>query len=182
MMGFLQAHGMDAGPLQRPLLAGAITGLLAAAPAGAVLWAFGAFAVAADKVMRLSRPTSAAILAAAFTAAGLLYGLVFRRAANDKLGGWLFGAVFGFVLWMAAPVVVLPLISAHTMAAGRPAQGFLAAFLVWGVITGGLFPYVHKPLHAQMDGHQRAFARLGPTGAAHHHHHPLLRRRPGQRR
>lgn len=182
MMTFLQAHGMDAGPLQRPLAAGAIAGLVCAAPAGAVLWGFGTFAVVADQVMRLSRPLTAAILAIAFTAAGLLYGWVFRRAANDKLGGWLFGAVFGFVVWMAAPVVVLPLVSAHAMAAGRAAQGFLVAFLAWGVATGGLFPYVHKPLHAQMDGRRSAFAKLGPTGAAHHHSRPLLRRKPARRR
>jgi hypothetical protein len=167
MISFLQAHGMDAGPLQRPLLAGGLSGLAAAIPAGAVFAAFGSFRVAADQVFRLPRPVTGALLAAAFVAAGVLYGLIFRRAANDRRGGWLFGAVFGFVLWISTPVAVLPLISAHLMAAGRAAEGFLVSFLVWGIVTGGLFPYVHKPLHARFNGGGgKASRRLGPMGAA----------------
>lgn len=131
-----------------------------------MLVAFGSFQVAADRVMRLPRPLAAALLVAAFALAGVLYGLVFRRAANDRLGGWLFGTVFGFLLWMAAPILVLPLLSGHSMAAGRAAAGFLAGFLVWGVATGGLFPHLHKPLQAKMDGRGAASRRLGPSGAA----------------
>ena len=40
MLSMLQAHGLDAGPTQRPLLAGAIAGLIAAVPALAVLVGF----------------------------------------------------------------------------------------------------------------------------------------------
>jgi len=165
-MRFVQAHGMDAGPLQRPLAAGALTGFAATAPAAAVLVAFGSFGVAADRVMRLSRPIAGLLLVAAFTVAGAGYGLAFRRAANDRRGGWLFGAAYGFVLWMAAPIVVLPLLSDHAMAAGRPASGFFAAFLVWGAVLGGLFPYVHRPLHGELDARREPSKRLGPVGAA----------------
>jgi hypothetical protein len=152
MMAFLRAHGMDPGPLQRPLLAGGLCGLAAPVPAGAVFWAFGSFAVVADKVMRLPRGPAAGVLVAAFGLAGVIYGLALRRAANDRHGGWLFGAVFGFLIWMAAPVVVLPLIGGRVMAAGPAATGFLVAFLIWGVATGALFPHIHRPLHARMDG------------------------------
>jgi hypothetical protein len=41
MASFLSAHGYDPGPTQRPLLAGAIAGLLATAPAIALLYALG---------------------------------------------------------------------------------------------------------------------------------------------
>ncbi|CAN7178044.1 hypothetical protein LJR225_000414 [Phenylobacterium sp. LjRoot225] len=178
MMAFLLAHGIDPGPLQRPLLAGAITGLIAAAPAGAAFAALGAFTVVADQVMRLPRPVTAVILVAAFTLAGALYGLVFRRAANDRRGGWLFGAAFGFVLWMAAPVVVLPLVGGGTIAAGRAATGFFACFLVWGLVAGALFPLVHAPLQGGMDQNGRS-ARFGPSAASMAR--GLLRRAPRQR-
>ena len=165
MMAFLRAHGVDSGPLQRPLLAGAITGLAAVLPAGAVLAAFGSFAIAADQVMHLPRASTAAILMGAFTLAGMGYGLAFRRAANDRRGGWLFGAVFGFILWMAAPVMVLPLIGGGTIAAGRAAIGFLACFLVWGLVAGALFPFVHAPLQGRIE-HDGRSVRFGPVAAS----------------
>ena len=45
MLSMLQAHGLDAGPTQRPLLAGAISGLIADLPATALLASFGALDV-----------------------------------------------------------------------------------------------------------------------------------------
>ncbi|HVI31262.1 hypothetical protein [Phenylobacterium sp.] len=174
MMAFLRAHGLDAGPLQRPLLAGAITGLVATVPAGAVFVALGSFA-ATDAVLRLPRPAAAAVLVAAFTASGALYGLVLQRAANDRRGGFLFGMVFAFVLWMAAPVVVLPLLGGRMMAAGLAAAGFFAGFLVWGAALGALFPIVHRPLHVRLESgrdgrHAGAFGAVSPLR--------LLRRPP----
>jgi hypothetical protein len=41
MRGFLAAHGFDPGPSQRPLLAGATSGLLATGPAVLTLTMFG---------------------------------------------------------------------------------------------------------------------------------------------
>ena len=47
MAVFLGAHGYDPGPTQRPLLAGAIAGLLATGPAIGLLQAFGSLEVEA---------------------------------------------------------------------------------------------------------------------------------------
>ena len=105
MIAFLRAHGFDPGPLQRPLLAGTLTGLVASLPAIAVLMIFPSFEVVADQVIGLSWALTAAIVIGSFAISGLLYALIFRRAANDKRGGWLFGTAFGFLLWMAAPWV-----------------------------------------------------------------------------
>jgi hypothetical protein len=176
MIGFLRAHGMEPGPLQRPLLAGALSGLIATVPAGAVFVAFDSLAVVADDVMRLPRSLTAILMIAAFALSGSLYGLTFQRAANDRAGGWLFGIAFGFLLWMAAPVVVLPLLGSQTMAAGRAATGFLACFLVWGAVMGAIFPYVHHPLHAKMDGGARAQKGIAAGGAVRPS--KLLRRVP----
>lgn len=163
-IGFIRAHGADPGPTQRPLLAGGLTGLAALAPAGAVFVAFGSFAVVADEVMRLPRLSTALLLAAAFIVAGVLYGAFFRRAANDPRAGWLLGLAYGFLLWVAAPVVVLPLIRGPAMAAGAAATGFLVTFLLWGLIVGFLFPWIHRPLHADLES-ERGDHHFGPNAA-----------------
>lgn len=163
-IGFIRAHGADPGPTQRPLLAGGLTGLAAIAPAGAAFVAFGSFTVVADDVMRLPRPLTAILLAAAFTLAGVLYGAFFRRAANDAHAGWLLGLAYGFLLWVAAPIVVLPLIRGPAMAAGVAASGFLVTFLLWGLIVGVLFPYIHQPLHADLES-ERGDRYFGPASA-----------------
>ena len=53
MIGLSAAHGDDPGPTQRPLLAGAISGVLATIPAIAILYAFGSLAVEA-RILGLS--------------------------------------------------------------------------------------------------------------------------------
>ncbi len=164
MMRFMRAHGGEAGPTQRPLIAGALSGLLAAIPAAGVFVAFGSFEVAAEEVMRLPKTATAALLLAAFTAAGVVYGGFFQRAANDRRAGWMLGLAFGFLLWIAAPIVVLPLLGGARMAAGVAATGFLAAFLAWGLTIGLIFPFVHRPLHAGLDD-RGGPARLGPDAA-----------------
>ena len=163
MIRFIRAHGADPGPTQRPLSAGLLTGLAAIVPAGAVFVAFGSFAIAADEVMRLPRPLTAALLVTAFALAGVLYGALFQRAANDPRAGWLLGLAYGFLLWVAAPIVVLPLIRGPAMAAGVAATGFLVTFLLWGLIVGVLFPHIHPPLHAELDS--RRHTSLGPDAA-----------------
>lgn len=163
MIRFIRAHGMDPGPTQRPLLAGGLTGLVGLIPAGAVFVAFGSFAVVADKVLRLPRPATAALLIGLFGLAGVLYGAFFQRAANDRRAGWLLGMAYGFLLWVAAPIVVLPLMRGTVMAAGLAATGFLATFLLWGLLLGLLFPLVHRPLHAGLESDRGR--RLGPEAA-----------------
>jgi hypothetical protein len=166
MIEFLRAHGFDPGPLQRPLLAGGLAGLVASLPAMSVLIIFPSFKVVADQVMSLPRPLTAIVLIGGFALSGLIYALAFRRAANDKRGGWLFGAAFGFLLWMAAPLVVLPVISERIMAAGPAATGLFACFLVWGTAVGWLFPYVHHPLQRRLGSDRDTGLSLGPGAAA----------------
>ena len=98
MAGFLSAHGYDPGPTQRPLLAGAISGVLATLPAVAILlYAFGALAVEA-RILGLSELMTVAVGCVVMAVAGAIYARLFGRAANDARGGWLFGMVFGFAL------------------------------------------------------------------------------------
>lgn len=143
MFRILMAHGLDPRPTQRPLITGGIAGLLATAPAGAVFATFGTLQTVADRIMRMPRPLTALITVGAFVAAGLIYGALFRRAANDRRGGWLFGSAYGFLLWIVAPVVVLPLLRGNMIAAGDAAIGFLLGFLIWGCTLGFLFPHIH---------------------------------------
>jgi hypothetical protein len=166
MMGHLSAHGFDPGPSQRPLIAGAATGLVAAIPAGGVLIGFGTLQVVANAIFRLPPFLTGLILLGGFAAAGMIYGALFRRAANDHDGCWLFGLAFGFLLWIAAPLIVLPLIGARALAAGEAGLGFLLGFLCWGLILGIAFPYVHRPLRANLDGTTNGpLDRLGPDVA-----------------
>ena len=168
MIDFLRAHGFDPGPTQRPMLAGAVTGVIATVPAAIVFVVAGSFRVLSSEIFRLPAVVTAIIFAVAFVVAGASYGLVFRRAANDRRGGWLFGLTFGFMMWIVAPVVVLPLVGRPIIAAGTPAVGFLAAFLAWGLCVGVLFPYVHEPLHANLDGLSNDLLdKLGPGAAVH---------------
>lgn len=178
MIGFIRAHGYIPGPTQRPLMAGALTGLLATIPAAFAFVGFGSFDIAADAVMQLPRAWTAVLVLAAFTLAGVLYGAFFQRAANDRRAGWLLGMSYSFVLWIAAPVVALPLMRGSTMAAGAAATGFFVTFLCWGLVAGLLFPYVHQPLQAHLggEGDGRETLRLGPGAVTFRER---LLRRPG---
>ena len=166
MIRFVRAHGYDPGPTQRPLLAGAISGLLAAIPAGSVFTAFGSSRVAADSILRMPWPWAAALMIAGFTLGGWFYGAIFQRAANDRRAAWLLGLASGFVLWILAPIAVLPLVRSHAMAGGPAATGIFMGFLAWGLSAGLLFPYVHRPLQAGLEGKSGALVgRWGPSAA-----------------
>ena len=162
MLRMLQAHGLDAGPTQRPLLAGAAAGVLATVPALAILIGFQA----------LSEPATAtgtSVFAASFAYVGLmllggiLYGWLFQRAANDPRGGWLFGMAFGFVLWMLGPVPLLQWLPDQPILRGYPAAGLLLAQLIWGLATGVVFPSVHRRLHVSVESQSHS---TGPEAAA----------------
>src|SRR5918995_3319543 len=146
MLRMLQAHGLDAGPTQRPRLAGAIAGVLAAVPAVAVLVGFRALDAPAQA-------TGTSVFAAGLAFAGLmllggvLYGWLFQRAANDPRGGWLFGLAFGFVLWMLGPIPLLQWLPDRPILSGNPALGLLLAQLLWGLAMGVVFPLIHRHLH-----------------------------------
>ena len=95
MNPILRAHGYDAGPTQRPALAGALSAAIAEVPTLAVMIATGAFEQLARSV---GLGTAAGLLVhiALVLVAGLVYGRVFQRAANDRSGGWMFGLALAF--------------------------------------------------------------------------------------
>ncbi|MBO1905867.1 hypothetical protein KHP60_12950 [Microvirga sp. 3-52] len=166
MLRMLQAHGLDAGPTQRPRLAGAIAGVLAAVPALAVLVGFQALDAPAQAI-------GTSVFAAGLAFAGLmllggaLYGWLFQRAANDPRGGWLFGMAFGFVLWMLGPVPLLQWLPDQPILQGYPATGLLLSQLFWGLALGLGFPLIHRHLHVSLENRSGfASQSTGPEAAA----------------
>jgi hypothetical protein len=151
MLKLLQAHGLDAGPTQRPLLAGAMGGVIAAVPALLVLAGFQSL----DEPARAAG-TSVFVAGLTFTGlvllGGILYGGLFQRAANDRRGGWLFGLAFGFVVWMLGPIPLLQWLPDEPILRGYPAAGLLLAQLLWGLTLGVVFPLIHRRLHVGLDG------------------------------
>lgn len=145
MASFLRAHGIDAGPIQRPGLTGFISGLLGTIPASLLLVVFGTLGIQAE-ILGISAVLTLAAGAALMAGAGAVYAALFGRAANNAHSGWLFGMVFGFALWAAGSAMVLPLASGGLAPAGVPAIGLFLSFLVWGLATGVLVPHIHRPL------------------------------------
>lgn len=163
MARFLAAHGYDPGPTQRPLLVGGLSGLLATIPAIAVLHAFGSLAVEA-RILGTSIGVTLAAGWLLMALAGAAYARLFGRAANDKRGGWLFGAAFGFAVWAAGAVLVLPIASGGQAPAGEAALGVFASLVLWGATLGVLVPFVHRPLHANLEEVSKR-ADIGPAAA-----------------
>ena len=162
MAGFLGAHGYDPGPTQRPLLAGAISGAVATIPAIAILIAFGSLEVEA-RIRGLSPLMTIATGLPLMAAAGAAYARLFGRAANERRGGWLFGMAFGFALWAAGAVLVIPLASGGQTPAGDAAVGVFLSLVAWGAALGIVHPFIHRPLHERLE---TAARRMGPHTAA----------------
>ncbi len=162
--GFLDAHGYDPGPSQRPLLAGAISGILATLPAIGVLILFGSLKVEA-RILGMSLEMTLVLGWAAMALAGAAYARFFGRAANATRGGWLFGMSFSFALWAAGAVLILPLIAGGRTPAGEAAAGVALSMIVWGVAVGILVPFVHRPLHQSIETASKS-ADVGPNAAA----------------
>jgi len=162
--GFLDAHGYDPGPSQRPLLAGAISGILATLPAIGVLLLFGSLEVEA-RILGMSLGMTLVFGWAAMAIAGAAYARFFGRAANAPRGGWLFGMSFSFALWAAGAVLILPLLSGGQAPAGEAAAGVALSMIVWGVAVGILVPFVHRPLHESIETASKR-AEVGPNAAA----------------
>ena len=164
MAKFLSAHGFDPGPTQRPLTAGAISGLLATIPAIAILYGFGSLRVEAG-ILGISQLLTIAVGWPVMAAAGAAYGRIFGRAANDSRGGWLFGMAFGFALWAAGAVMVLPLASGGLAPSGEAAIGVFLSLVAWGVVLGAIHPFVHRPLHESLESAAKR-SDVGPSAAA----------------
>ena len=164
--GFLDAHGYDPGPSQRPLVAGAIAGILGTVPAIGVLLLFGSLGVEA-RILGLSWPATLGLGWAAMAIAGAAYARFFGRAANAVRGGWLFGMSFSFTLWAAGAVLILPLLSHGKAPAGEAAAGVALSMIVWGVAIGILVPFVHRPLHESIETASKR-TEVGPDAAVRH--------------
>jgi hypothetical protein len=147
---YMRAHGNAPGPTQRPFSAGAITGLLAQIPTALMLWWSGALMSATES---LSLPIWIILILHSLAAilGGAIYGRVFSRAANDPSGGWLFGISYGFLIWMIGPVTILQWTLGRPLALGVAAMGILAAHLIYGLLLGLLFPWIHRLLQYELD-------------------------------
>ena len=162
MAAFLGAHGYDPGPTQRPILAGFITGIVATAPAIAVLHAFGSLEVEA-RILGTSLAATLAAGWAVMAVAGAAYARLFGRTANDRRGGWLFGMAFGFVVWAGGAVLILPLVSGGRAPAGDAALGVFLSLVLWGGTLGALLPFIHRPLHKTIES-EADRPSSGPSG------------------
>jgi hypothetical protein len=81
---------------------------------------------------------------------GALYGRIFMRAANDRRGGWLFGIGFGFLLWMLGPSTLVYWLRQAPLVTGRASQALFASYLVFGVVLGIAYPFVHTLIQRRL--------------------------------
>lgn len=147
---YLRAHGNTAGPTQRPLWTGAISGLIAFVPYETVLrltGGRGSIAQGFDISIWMSSAANLTVM----VAAGIIYAAIFKRAANDCSGGWIFGASYGFLLWMIAPVTILQIIGSRQLAVGTAAMGLFAAHILYGFTLGLVFPRVHFLIQSRLE-------------------------------
>lgn len=147
---YMRAHGNTPGPTQRPLLTGAIGGLIAEIPSGALLYWSGALASIAERFGANVWSVLAAD-AVLMILAGMLYAAIFKRAANDCEGGWLFGAAYGFLLWMFAPVTIWQILTSRPAAVGHAAMGLFAAHVLYGLVLGLVYPRIHALVQARLN-------------------------------
>jgi hypothetical protein len=101
----------------------------------------------------------------AMAIAGAAYARFFGRTANAGRVGWLFGLSFGFGLWAAGAVLILPLLSGGRAPAGDAAAGVALSLIIWGLGTGVLVPFVHRPLHENLEKASKHTS-VGPNAAA----------------
>lgn len=148
-MQYMRAHGNSPGPTHRPRLTGALAGLLAAVPCLIIGYLTGALSGESE---RLGVDVWAAVVldTLILAVAGVVYAEIFKRAANDASGGWLFGACFGFLIWMVGPVTLWRWAAGEPMARGTAAMGLFGAQLVYGLVLGGVFPFINRLLQTRM--------------------------------
>ena len=157
-MHLWQAHGYMPGPTHRPSLTGALTGLLASFAALPLLCTSGAWHKLSE-TLSLRPGMTPVVYIGAMTVAGVLYARIFLRAANDVRGGWLFGISYGFLLWMLGPVTLLQLFNGAPIATGNQAKALMGAQLLYGLVLGTAFPWIHRILQPKLG------TRLRSTGA-----------------
>lgn len=143
---YMKAHGNTPSPTQRPLLTGAASGLAAGIPSAAVLYFSGA-AGSVDRITGIGISPLIFVHILLIILAGILYAQIFKRAANDRKGGWLFGAGYGFLLWVIGPISIWQALSGVPVAVGTAAKGVFGACILYGLILGSLFPLIHSLIH-----------------------------------
>jgi hypothetical protein len=146
---YMRAHGNTAGPTQRPLVTGALSGVIAFVAYEVILRLSGARASVAD-TLGINIWTSSGINLAVMILAGIVYGAIFKRAANDRSGGWIFGASYGFLLWMVAPITIWQLVTSQPLAVGTAAMGLFGAHVVFGLSLGIVFPWIHALIQKRL--------------------------------
>lgn len=158
-MQYMRAHGNTPGPTHRPYSTGALSGAIAAIPYVAILSVTGTLARSATG-LGLSSWYIGAGAAAVMPLAGVLYAAIFRRAANDRAGGWLFGMSYGFLLWLLGPVTVWQLVTPEPFITGMAAIGSFGGHVAFGLVLGTLFPHVHNVIQQRL-GHMPALPEKG---------------------
>jgi hypothetical protein len=148
-MQYLSAHGNTPGPTQRPYLTGAISGAVAAVPYVSILAFSGTLSRSAANFQAREGMISM-IAAATMVPAGVIYAAIFKRAANDRRGGWLFGMSYGFLLWLVGPVTLWQLVTPRPFITGLAAIGLFGAQVTYGLVLGLIFPWIHAPLQQDL--------------------------------
>lgn len=169
LVRFMRAHGQMPGAGQRPRTVGALAGMVAGIIAIVILQWSRAVAGLAD-ALSLPMWVVPVLYVGLSTLAGALYGAVFKRAASDPRGGWLFGISYGFLLWMLGPVTLLQAALGRPLATGVAAMGILGANLLSGLLLGLLF----RPLHTvvRKGFRTRAISRRGAETTEQHRGRP----------
>jgi hypothetical protein len=146
---YMRAHGNTPGPTQRPKLTGAISGLIAVFPSTLVRYSSGALENAAQ-ASGVDFRLVIAIDVLVMIISGVIYGEIFKRAANDRHGGWLFGISYGFLLWMLGPVTLWQWIAGRPLVVGFAAMGLFAAQLLYGLTLGIMYPLIHALIQKKL--------------------------------
>ena len=141
MIEEVRTHSFDPGAHQKPRTAGVLAGIVVA-PIAVFVFARCRVFVGIDEL-------AAGVVVLGLCAMGALYGQIFRRAANDRRGGWMFGMAFGFAVWT---IVSFALRATGNGVVGIAAMGLFGGMVIQGALIGVAFPSVHafvkRPLRA----------------------------------
>src|SRR5688500_3550049 len=132
-----------------PCLTGLTSGVLAGALSTLIKYLSGALESEAS-AYGFTHIAAIVISILFFGVAGVVYAAIFRRAANDLRGGWLFGSSYGFLIWMLGPVAIWQLATGRPLATGLAALGLYGAQVVYGLALGGSFPYINRLVQSRM--------------------------------
>jgi len=148
-MQYMRAHGNTPSPTQKPFATAVISGLIASVPYLALLYFTDAIeSVAAGFHVSVTIIAIVGLLLSVLGA--IIYAKVFQRAANDTRGGWLFGMSFGFLLWTLGPVALWQTITGRPAAVGTAAMAIFGGHIVYGLVLGLVFPWIHFLLRGRL--------------------------------